>query len=372
LALLVLVATSSSADRASDIEQLRAAITDSRERAERYERDERGLLAALDAIERTAELLVQDVEYARELAEEARAALARAEADAEALVDRLDRTERAMAKRAVALYRTGELGAVSVLFSAGELRDFLSRVQVLRRLLTHDAALLERHRAQSRALAATRELAEQAAIDRAAAREALRERSGQLREERDRKRQLVTRLRGSRARERGALAELETAARALEETVASLPDEADAAPALEGPPFATLRGKLDPPVQGAIARGFGRVVEEQFRTETFRKGVDFEVPMGTPVRAVAAGRVRLAGRFRGYGNLIILDHGDEYFTVSAHLSRIGVSVGDAVRSGQAVGQAGDTGSLSGSRLYFEIRRGVAPLDPRKWLRARGR
>jgi septal ring factor EnvC (AmiA/AmiB activator) len=261
---------------------------------------------------------------------------------------------------------------VSVLFTAGELRDFLSRVQVLRRLLTHDAALLERHRAQSRALAETRERAERAATERSAAREALRERSGQLREERDRKRQLVARLRGSRARERAALAELETAARALEEMVASLPAEADATAALEGPRFVTLRGKLDPPVRGAIARGFGRVVEEQFRTETFRKGVDFEVPMGTPVRAVAAGRVRLAGRFRGYGNLIILDHGDEYFTVSAHLSRIGVSVGDTVRRGQAVGQAGDTGSLSGPRLYFEIRRGEAPLDPRKWLRARSR
>jgi septal ring factor EnvC (AmiA/AmiB activator) len=372
MALLVLAAASASADRASDLERLRAAIGDSRERAERYERDERGLLEAIEAIERTAELLVEDVEYARQRADEARAALARAEADAEALAERLARTERAMAKRAVALYRTGELGAVSVLFSAGELRDFLSRVQVLRRLLTHDAALLARHRAESRALAETRERAERAATERSAAREALRERSGQLREERDRKRQLVARLRGSRARERAALAELETAARALEEMVASLPAEADATAALEGPPFVTLRGKLDPPVRGAIARGFGRVVEEQFRTETFRKGVDFEVPMGTPVRAVAAGRVRLAGRFRGYGNLIILDHGDEFFTVSAHLSRIGVSVGDAVRRGQAVGQAGDTGSLSGPRLYFEIRRGEAPLDPRKWLRARAR
>jgi peptidoglycan hydrolase CwlO-like protein len=153
MALLCLAAAPAHADRASDLERLRAAIVDSRERAERYERDERGLLEAIEAIERTAELLVADVEYARQRADEARDALARAEADAEALALRLARTERAMAKRAVALYRTGELGTVSVLFSAGELRDFLSRVQVLRRLLTHDAALLERHRAQSDARA---------------------------------------------------------------------------------------------------------------------------------------------------------------------------------------------------------------------------
>ena len=77
--------------------------------------------------------------------------------------------------------------------------------------------------------------------------------------------------------------------------------------------------------------------------------------------------MRFAGWFRGYGRLVILDHGDRYFTVSGHLAELAVEVGDAVAAGEAIGAVGDTGSLSGARLYFEIRRGSEPLDPRDWL-----
>jgi septal ring factor EnvC (AmiA/AmiB activator) len=122
-------------------------------------------------------------------------------------------------------------------------------------------------------------------------------------------------------------------------------------------------------VRGPIARGFGRVVDDEFRTETFRKGVDFAAPAGAQVQAVAPGEVRFAGWFRGYGRIVILDHGDGYFTVSGHLDAIDVAVGDALGEGDALGSVGETGSLSGPQLYFEIRHGADPLDPADWLGA---
>jgi septal ring factor EnvC (AmiA/AmiB activator) len=369
--LLLAVASPAAADRGEDLERLRRAIEERRERVALYESEERGLLSALDAIERAAELLEREVVRTRQRAESARAELARAKSEAEGNAERLARTERAMSRRAVALYKAGELGAMPVLFSAGDLRDFFSRVQALRRLLVHDADLLARHRAQSRALEASRERAERAARESQAARQAAADRAAQLEAERGHKRAIVARLRGSRARERAALIEFETAARALEETVAALPDARPGAlERLSGPRFETLRGQLEPPVSGPIARDFGRVVDQNFLTETFRKGVEFEAPLGSVVRAVAGGRVRLAGRFRGYGNLVILDHGDQYFSVSAHLSRIDVAVDQVVTAGEALGLVGDSGSLSGPRLYFEVRRGSTALDPGEWLSPR--
>jgi len=365
----VLIAAPAAADRDADLERLRDAIEERRERVADYEREERGLLAALDAIERTAEILAREVVHTRKRAEETRRDLHRAEREAEGLAERLAATERAMSRRAVALYRAGELGAMPVLFSSADMRDFLSRIQSLRRLLTHDADLLARHRAESaesRALETSRERAALAAERSRAAQRAAAERADQLEVERGLKRAIVRELRNSRALERAALAEFETAERALEETVASFP-AAPAHAAPRGPSFESLRGRLATPVDAAIARDFGRVVDERFLTETFRKGVDFEVPIGTPVRAVAPGQVRLAGRFRGYGNLVILDHGGQYFTVYAHLSRIEVEAGEEVGAGDAVGLAGESGSLSGPRLYFEVRRGGTPLDPREWL-----
>jgi septal ring factor EnvC (AmiA/AmiB activator) len=352
LAALSFAALPAFADRASELSELRGVISERRERVERYEREERGLLEALDAIERTAEQLAREVTRASARAIDAQVALQKAESEAQDVARRLARTERAMAIRANALYRTGRLGVMPVLFAADGLRDFLSRVQALRRLLSHDATLLAQHRAESRALVESREKAALAADEREAARAAFQERSGELRAERARKQKLVSQLGASRARERAALAELETAARALEETVAALPSGDLAGGILDGPSFSSQKGRLPYPVHAPIARDFGRVVDSEFKTETFRKGSDFDAP---------------AGRFRGYGNTVIIDHGEDYFTVSAHLSRIDVEVGDPVQARAGIGEVGDSGSLSGAHLYFEVRRGAEPLDPERWL-----
>ena len=234
---------------------------------------------------------------------------------------------------------------------------------------THDAELISRHRAQSEALEQARARAAEAASRRDRAVAALRKRSGQLASEREAKRRLVASLHDDRAGERAALVELETAERALEETLASLRGarEAEAHP-VGGPPFVSLRGRLPAPVDASIVAGFGRVVGSAFQTETIRRGIEFDAPLGAPVEAVAAGAVRYAGWFKGYGRLVILEHGESYFSVSGHLDEMEVAVGDTVEAGQAIGSVGETGSLDGPRLYFEIRRGGEPLDPRVWLR----
>jgi septal ring factor EnvC (AmiA/AmiB activator) len=273
-----------------------------------------------------------------------------------------------MRVRAVALYQAGNVGALRLLFAAGGLREFLSRVRALRVLLAHDADLLARHRAQSEALANAETRAREQLRVQSDAEQRLRERSRELEAERGEKRSLARRVHADRTSERAALVELEKAAQALEETLARLGAE----PSPEGPTspgagFAGRKGYLAAPVPGRVAQAFGRVVDADFGTETFRSGVVFEAALGTSVRAVAPAVVRFAGWFRGYGRLVILDHGDRYFTVSGHLGELAVEVGDAVEGGEEIGTVGDTGSLSGARLYFEIRQGSQPLDPGDWL-----
>src|SRR5690606_27756552 len=127
------------------------------------------------------------------------------------------------------------------------------------------------------------------------------------------------------------------------------------------------RGALVAPVDASIDQPFGRVVDPEFQTQTRRNGVDFAAEAGTPVRSVAGGVVRFAGWFRGYGRIVILDHGDGYHSVSGHLDEIGVRVDDVVVAGQPIGTVGETGSLAGPRLYFELRHRGAPIDPAPWL-----
>lgn len=367
---LAVFAMPSRADRADDLERLQDAIADSRERVAAYERNQRSVLDAVEALDRAAVLLAVEVARAGRNVERTRTELAAVEAEAAALATQLRATERAMSARAVALYKAGDRAAMRMLFSADGIREFLSRTSALRLLLTRDGELLESHRSQSAQLADSRRRAAAAATNSEAAAARLRERERELAAERRSKKRVVASLKLDRARERAALVELEKAARALEETLRSLRDTQPGTGrrVLDGPPFATLKQRLPPPVDAPIARGFGRVIDREFFTETVRKGVEYDAAVGDSVRAVADGTVRFAGWFRGFGRIVILDHGDSYFTVSGHLSEMAVEVDDRVDAGATIGAVGETGSLSGPQLYFEIRRGGQALDPAEWLR----
>jgi septal ring factor EnvC (AmiA/AmiB activator) len=114
--------------------------------------------------------------------------------------------------------------------------------------------------------------------------------------------------------------------------------------------------------------GFGRVTDPRFKTVTLQNGVDIAAPAGAPVRAVAAGRVVHAGWFKGYGNLIIVDHGEGFHSLVAHLASMQTAMGEEVAAGAVLGTVGDSGSLKGPYLYFEVRERGRPVDPRVWLK----
>jgi murein DD-endopeptidase MepM/ murein hydrolase activator NlpD len=95
----------------------------------------------------------------------------------------------------------------------------------------------------------------------------------------------------------------------------------------------------------------------------YHPGIDFEAPAGAEVHAAAAGTVVMAGDCGGYGNCVVIDHGHSLATVSAHLSRVLVSVGDHVDDGHVVGLVGSTGRSTGPHLHFEVRLHGAPIDP---------
>jgi septal ring factor EnvC (AmiA/AmiB activator) len=116
--------------------------------------------------------------------------------------------------------------------------------------------------------------------------------------------------------------------------------------------------------------GFGKVVNPRFNTVTVQKGLDIRAPEGAPVTAVAPGKVVYAGWLRGYGNLLVLDHGGGYHSLVAHLAELGKAVGDGVQRGELLGTVGDTGSLKGAYLYFELRKRGQAVDPAPWLAKR--
>lgn len=351
----------------AEIESLRQEIEASRTRVVAHEREERDLLQLLEEIDRGVEALRKEVRLSELRAEQAQADLADVEQRLARVRENLAATRSAMARRAVALYKAGEVGPLRVLFASVDLQQMLSKMWTLERLIRYDNGLVARfEREQSRLLVIEDEAAA-AVVTRDEARARFATRNAILDEERAARRALLVRVRGDRSQERALLIELERAARALEETLAGLGHADIPVAALDGRRFEASRGRLARPVKGEVRGRFGKVLDDEYLTETFRNGIEIAASPGDSVRAVARGQVRYAGWFRGYGKIVIVDHGGGYFTVSGHLSDIFVAVGDVVDEGDTLGSVGDTGSLRGAGLYFEMRSGAQPLDPADWL-----
>jgi murein DD-endopeptidase MepM/ murein hydrolase activator NlpD len=133
--------------------------------------------------------------------------------------------------------------------------------------------------------------------------------------------------------------------------------------------FGALKGRL-PADRRKIVTGYGAQVRAVRYPDIpewsrYRGGGRPGSPGGTPAHVI------YTGWFKGYGNLIIMDHGNEYYTLYAHIADIEAKEGEDVRQGQRIGTVGDTGSLAGPRLYFEVRYQGKPQDPEQWLRQGG-
>jgi septal ring factor EnvC (AmiA/AmiB activator) len=129
-----------------------------------------------------------------------------------------------------------------------------------------------------------------------------------------------------------------------------------------------MRGKLDWPVKGELISAFGKTRHKEFDTEVFRNGIDIRASLGQEIKAVEKGTVVFADRFSGYGRMIVIDHGERYYTIYAHLSEMFKKDGDPVKRGEILGLVGDSDSLAGAGLYFEMRKDGRSVDPVPWFR----
>jgi septal ring factor EnvC (AmiA/AmiB activator) len=138
----------------------------------------------------------------------------------------------------------------------------------------------------------------------------------------------------------------------------------------EGKGLSKLKGKLPWPVDGKVVVQYGSQRDPQFNTPIFRSGTYIQSGSDSVAKAVYGGKVVFAEWFKGYGQLVILNHGDGYHTLYGSLSEIFASVGDIIKDKQIIGRVGNSGIVNSPGVYFELRYKGKPLDPLQWLRRR--
>ncbi|MEW6214492.1 MAG: peptidoglycan DD-metalloendopeptidase family protein [Nitrospirota bacterium] len=134
--------------------------------------------------------------------------------------------------------------------------------------------------------------------------------------------------------------------------------------------FSGLKGRLPWPVEGKVAIPYGSQRDPQFNTPVFRSGIYIQSGADYFAKAVYNGKVVFAEWFKGYGQLVIVTHGDGYHTLYGSLSEIFSKVGDIIKAEQTIGRVGNSGILNAPGLYFEVRYKGKPLDPLQWLKKR--
>jgi len=287
-----------------------------------------------------------------------RTAVVQATQSLAAVSKQLEIHEELMGARLRAFYERGPLGYLDVLLGATDFRDFVSRSYLLGVIINHDVQLYQQVSSEQ-----TRRSEEQAALterERHLAEEQVqwavsRAQTAQLAAER---RDLLTRIRSQRAAEEEAIRELEAESLRITDIIRRSTGRVHVGP------IPTLRGgALLWPVVGPISSGYGWRIHPIFGTREFHTGIDIAVPWGTPIHAAAAGTVIFTGWMRGYGMLVILDHGNGLSTTYSHLSSYSVHVGEHVDRGDVIARIGSTGWSTGPHLFFEVREDGRPVNP---------
>jgi len=281
---------------------------------------------------------------------------------------RLADKRRDLARRLRARYFFGRRGLLRIWLEARDLADLSRRRKYLDALFRADTQKILDYRQLLAEWSAARAVLEnqKRSLDGLSA--VAREQRAEMESERQALASLLRSVEEERAAHESLLAELQARESSLRGVLAGL-DSRKEPPAEGQVDFAGLAGRLCPPASGPIVSGFGPKVHPRFGTVVMQNGMEIGAAAGSPARAVAAGTVRFSDWFRGYGNLVIVDHGGGWYTLYAHLAESWVAVGERVGKGKALGAVGDTGSMSGPRLYFEVRHHQQPQDPAAWLGA---
>jgi len=287
-----------------------------------------------------------------------RRAVSQATQSLQAVAERLKTHETLMGARLRAFYEHGPLGYLDVVLGAADFRDFVGRSYLLGVIVNRDVQLYQQvtsERQQRDQVRTTLAEQEQHLAVQQQHWLVSRDQTQQLAAER---RDLVARVRAQRAAQEEAIRELELESVRITAIIRESSRGRRLGPAL------TLRGgALLWPVPGRITSGYGWRVHPIFGTREFHTGIDIAAPWGTPIEAAAPGTVLFTGWMRGYGMLVILDHGNGLSTTYSHLSSYDVRVGQHVDRGQVIARIGSTGWSTGPHLFFEVREDGQPINP---------
>ena len=278
----------------------------------------------------------------------------------------LTRQKSTLGKRLRALYKEGKMFPVKVLFSAEDYNDLIQKMKYMELLMSHDSRIFENYQKRWKQSKEQERKLSQAKEKLIQFETAALQKKNEIEERKGNKSKFLKTIKNKKIYFIQTRKEMLKASENLNGLIAKLEQKKISGQELS---FVDKKGRLFFPVKGKVLNRFGRVRDKRFQSYIINNGLNLKVKKGTKVHPIFQGTVLFAGSLEGYGNLIILGHGDKYHSLYGHLDKILVQTGDYVYEDRAIGLSGDSGSLVGETLYLELRHQGKPIDPAPWLQA---
>jgi septal ring factor EnvC (AmiA/AmiB activator) len=322
--------------------------------------EEKSLLGDVDQLELELQLRSDELSEIQISLKRTRAQLDQAVVRVRQLETSLNEARPALARHARALYKLGDMSYLRLLLSIDRPADFFRGYRLITTLARRDNARVAQFRADLAAHTSEKAELEKRTQESIALRNRLASARHNLDAQRQRKTELLTSLVERKELNAAYVEELGQAEGRLQQMLGGLGGgEVEV-------PLGAFRGSLPWPVEGPVRTPFGRRKHPRFDTYTIHNGIDIDAPADAPVRAVHDGKVVFADRFRGYGLLVVVDHGGKHYSLYGQLGDIAVSNGQDVAAGTVLGRA-DAAGRDGPGVYFEMRYQGRPEDPETWL-----
>lgn len=288
---------------------------------------------------------------------------------------RLEGRKEVLRRRLVAIYKRGKLHPIEVLLSSHSFTDGFRRMKYLALIARQDRRVCGQILALKQELETEKKGLDVKLGELKKVRKEKESEEKNIEKERRGKKELLTEVRDKKEEQEKIAEELERAERKLQDLIEELErrrkEELARMGRREGLHYFQIhKGGIIWPTRGEVVAQFGKQVHPRYGTSTRNNGIDIRASRDSPVVAVGDGAVVYSDRFLGYGEIVLLDHKGGFYTLYAHLSESLVRVGDEVKEGDLIARVGESGSLEGPLLHFELRVDGKPVDPLPWLRRR--
>ncbi|MCL5024550.1 MAG: peptidoglycan DD-metalloendopeptidase family protein [Nitrospirae bacterium] len=364
LSLLTLPEAVSAENPKEQYRRIQKEMQSHKDKLEQAKRRERSVLEDLESVTKRLEETEADLRKQRRRLGRTESEIGRVEKEIALTRGELDKRKRWMKVRLRAMQRYGQSGEmVQLLAGADDMAEFMRRWRYLEIISLAERKVMEEYARNLGKLDDKEKQLKSLTAELKKGAERIRLTEAAMAEKRREKETLLASVRREKSSHEKLVRELKEASKRLLEVIRKL-DEKDT---YVGKGFPELRGGLTWPVNGSVAVPYGSQRDPKFNTPVFRNGIYIKTG-DSAVKAVYGGKVVFADWFKGYGNLVIVNHGEGYHTLYGNLSETFLKVGDIIKAKDVIGKVGESGILNAPSLYFEVRYKGKPLDPMQWLK----